>query len=168
MKYNGDQIMAGFGVPNIRAENDDRGHREDARAAVLAALSMRKALSEQNADWAKSGRPTARMRIGIFTGPLVSGSVGSASRMEYTCLGDTVNTASRLESFQKNVAGMMDESIAPSQCRILIGASTLALIGDGFKTRLIPETAIDGKKNPVVIYAVIDGPSGKTSAKRPV
>jgi adenylate cyclase len=165
MKYIGDAIMAGFGVPNIRADNDEQGHREDARAAVMAALSMRKALSEQNADWTKSGRPTARMRIGIFTGPLVSGSVGSASRMEYTCLGDTVNTASRLESFQKHNEGMMDDDIAPQNCRILIGASTLALIGDGFETRLIPDTAIDGKKNPVVIHAVIDGPTGNLSAK---
>jgi adenylate cyclase len=89
------------------------------------------------------------MRVGIFTGPLVAGSLGGIERQEYTVLGDTVNTASRLESFDKNI----DEN---NPCRILIGESTLQYIGKQFQVEKVGEVFLKGKHSTVTIYRVVD------------
>lgn len=92
-KYIGDAIMAIFGAP-VKSENS-------AKDAYEAALDMRKALVEVNKDFEKEGLPELRFGIGIHTGPVFAGTIGAANRMEYTVIGDTVNTASRLESLCK-------------------------------------------------------------------
>ena len=69
--------------------------------AVQCALAMWRELIQLNRRWQDQQQPTIRMRVGIYTGPLVAGAVGSAERLEYTVYGDTVNTASRLESYEK-------------------------------------------------------------------
>ena len=92
-KYIGDAIMAIFGAP-VKAENSTKD-------AFEAALDMRKALIEVNKDFSKEGLPEVRFGIGIHTGPVFAGTIGAANRMEYTVIGDTVNTASRLESLCK-------------------------------------------------------------------
>ena len=92
-KYIGDAIMAIFGAP-VRSENS-------ARDAFLAALDMRRALIEVNKDFEKENLPQLRFGIGIHTGPVFAGTIGAENRMEYTVIGDTVNTASRLESLCK-------------------------------------------------------------------
>lgn len=92
-KYIGDAIMAIFGAP-VRSENS-------ARDAFLAALDMRLALMEVNKDFEKENLPQLRFGIGIHTGPVFAGTIGAENRMEYTVIGDTVNTASRLESLCK-------------------------------------------------------------------
>ena len=92
-KYIGDAIMAIFGAP-VKSENS-------AKDAYEAALDMRKALLEVNRDFEKEGLPEVRFGIGIHTGPVFAGTIGAANRMEYTVIGDTVNTASRLESLCK-------------------------------------------------------------------
>lgn len=92
-KYIGDAIMAIFGAP-VKSENS-------AKEAYEAALDMRKALLEVNRDFEKEGLPEVRFGIGIHTGPVFAGTIGAANRMEYTVIGDTVNTASRLESLCK-------------------------------------------------------------------
>ena len=100
-QYAGDAIVAIFGIPVPRqteAEID-----QDARNAVHCALAMETALRELNRRWRSESRPTTGMRVGIFTGPVVAGTLGSAERSEYVVVGDTVNTASRLESFDKDV-----------------------------------------------------------------
>ena len=85
--------MAIFGAP-VKSENS-------AKEAYEAALDMRKALLEVNRDFEKEGLPEVRFGIGIHTGPVFAGTIGAANRMEYTVIGDTVNTASRLESLCK-------------------------------------------------------------------
>ena len=92
-KYIGDAIMAIFGAP-VEAENS-------ALDAFEAALDMRKALICVNKDFAAEGLPELRFGIGIHTGPVFAGTIGAENRMEYTVIGDTVNTASRLESLCK-------------------------------------------------------------------
>src|SRR5262249_2961769 len=87
-KYIGDAIMAVFGAP---LEMPDHAMR-----AIKAGLEMQERLAEFNAE-RKEG-PTLRIRIGINTGKAVAGEIGSVNKKEYTVLGDTVNTASRLES----------------------------------------------------------------------
>ena len=100
-KYIGDSIMAIFGVPLPR--QTDAEISRDAVNAVNCALAMERSLRQLNSDWREQQLPTIGMRIGIFTGPLVAGSLGSAQRLEYTVIGDTVNTAARLEGFEKDL-----------------------------------------------------------------
>ncbi|MCA9573539.1 MAG: adenylate/guanylate cyclase domain-containing protein, partial [Myxococcales bacterium] len=105
-KYIGDAVMAVFGVPLARTSEAET--RADARNAIECALGMERELARLNAHWRAAGLPEARMRVGIFTGPLVAGSLGSANRLNYTVIGDTVNTASRLESYDKSVGAEHD------------------------------------------------------------
>ena len=92
-KYIGDAIMALFGAP-VRLENH-------AREAFLAALDMRQALENMNKTFASRLWPEIRFGIGLHTGNVLAGNIGAASRMEYTVIGDTVNTASRIEGLCK-------------------------------------------------------------------
>ena len=92
-KYIGDAIMAIFGAP-VSSKNS-------AMDAFEAALDMRKALVRLNEEFKKEGLPEVKFGIGIHTGPVFAGTIGAENRMEYTVIGDTVNTASRIESLCK-------------------------------------------------------------------
>jgi adenylate cyclase len=113
---------------------------------------MGESLRELNRRWRAEGRPTTGMRVGIFTGPAVAGSLGSAERSEYVVVGDTINTASRLESFDKELFAPDDE-VAP--CRILIGQTTRAVLGDRFATEAVGEVSLKGKAQTVGVYRVV-------------
>ena len=95
-KYIGDAIMAIFGAP-VSSQNS-------ARDAFEAALEMRRALEVVNEEFLKDGLPQLRFGIGIHTGLVFAGTIGAENRMEYTVIGDTVNTASRLEALCCRVA----------------------------------------------------------------
>ena len=120
--------------------------------AVDCALAMEQALRELNRRWRAKEWPPTGMRIGIFTGPALAGSLGSAERSEYVVLGDTMNTASRLESYDKTLLPP-DPDTAP--CRILIGDTTLARVGDRFKTEPLGDVALKGKDHAVGVHRVI-------------
>ena len=155
-KFIGDAVMAVFGVPVARA--DQAGIVADARAAARCALAMRAELQRFNAQWAKKGLPPIGVRVGIYTGELVSGSIGSSERMEYTVIGDTVNTASRLESFKLTPGEAAPEALAEEQdgaCRILVGSATATRLGEGFALAQVGEVQLKGKDEPVVVYSVI-------------
>lgn len=92
-KYIGDAIMAIFGAP-VEAQNS-------AQDAFEAACDMRKALVQVNKEFEADGLPQLKFGIGIHTGPVFAGTIGAQNRMEYTVIGDTVNTASRIESLCK-------------------------------------------------------------------
>lgn len=92
-KYIGDAIMAIFGAPVVL--------QNSAQDAFEASLDMRKALIEINKEFSSSGLPQIRFGIGLHTGPVFAGTIGAVNRMEYTVIGDTVNTASRIESLCK-------------------------------------------------------------------
>jgi adenylate cyclase len=156
-QYAGDSVVVVFGVPVARLSEAEIA--ADAIHAVECALSMGAALRELNGRWRAQGLPVTGMRVGIFTGAAVSGTLGSAERSEYVVVGDTMNTASRLESFDKDLF-MPDTDQHP--CRILIGESTLVYLGDQFETERVGDVSLKGKAQTVGVYRVI----GPASAMR--
>ncbi len=148
--YTGDGLMANFGVPLARTTEAEI--RQDAKNAVNCALAMERELNRLNILWQEQHLPTMEMRIGIFTGPAIAGSLGSAQRLKYTIVGDTVNIASRLESFAKDLD---DQNLTRSPCRILIGEATLQYLDHQFKTQRIGEVSLKGKEQRITVYRVV-------------
>ena len=145
-KYMGDAIMAVFGFPGaLTAEADIR---RDACNAVSCALDMGIELCRLNDAWQERGRTPVQVRIGIFSGPAVAGSIGTSNRLEFTLIGDTVNTAERLESFDRDYA-------SAEPCRILIGQTTLELLDGKFATEVVQTIKLKGKEQPTTIYRVL-------------
>ncbi|MEL7036624.1 MAG: adenylate/guanylate cyclase domain-containing protein [Cyanobacteria bacterium J06592_8] len=145
-KFIGDAIMAGFGVPLPRTDESEVAH--DAISAVACALEMAEKLRSLNQKWQQNGQPTVSMRIGIATGVVVTGSLGSSQRMDYTTLGDTVNIAARLESY--------DKTFGQGLCRILISEGTYDYVQDLFSTDLVGHVQLKGRQKPVNVYQVLD------------
>src|SRR5437868_13082519 len=104
-----------------------------------------------NSQWEKMGLSPIQMRVGIFSGPAVAGCIGSSQRLEFTVMGDTVNTAARLESFDKDYA-------ASDACRILIGHSTFELVDGKFSTEFVQTIELKGKSRKTSIYRVLAEP----------
>ena len=152
-KYIGDAVMGVFGVPIPR--HTDAGIATDARNAVECALEMWRTLDALNAKWTAEGKKTVRMRVGIFTGPLVAGCLGGSDRLEYTVIGDTVNTASRLESAGKAID--LPQARERSCC-ITIGHSTQRLLGDTVRAIPVGSVELKGKAEKIRAYYV-DGES---------
>jgi len=145
--YAGDGIKANFGVPLPR--NTQAEINQDAVDAVNCALAMDKEVRRINNIWRKQNLPNTGIRIGIFTGTAVAAVLGSTKRLKYTTIGDAVNIAARLESYNKNYA-------KESLCRILIGESTYSCIGDQFKTNIVGKETLKGKKQEITIYRIQD------------
>jgi adenylate cyclase len=148
--YAGDAIKADFGVPFARTTEADIN--KDAVNAVECALSMERELNRLNKLWQEQGLPTIGTRIGICTGPVVAGSLGSKQRLKYTTIGDTVNTGARLESFDKD---LVDPYFTKSPCRVLISETTYNCLGDQFITKRIGEVSVKGKEQKVSVYRVL-------------
>jgi adenylate cyclase len=144
-RFIGDSIMAVFGAPVPRATADQVA--ADARNAIESALEVGRVLARLNAEFSARSLPPIRVRVGINTGTMTQCSVGTERRMEFTLLGDAVNTASRLESYA------MPDDGAP--VRILIGERTMRLAGAGFATREVGSIALKGKEVPVMLYQVM-------------
>jgi adenylate cyclase len=144
-KFIGDAIMAVFGVPIPRTTLEEIS--KDAIAAVHCAQVMASTLEVLNQHWQIQARPTAAMRVGIATGTVITGSLGSAHRLDYTTLGDSVNVAARLEGYDKSIDGGI--------CRILINKETYQHIQGQFPTKFIGEEQLKGRKQPTEIYQVL-------------
>jgi adenylate cyclase len=149
LNYIGDGIMAAFGVPLAR--ETEAAIRQDAIHTVQCALAMARELAELNRRWQAQQLPTIGMRIGIYTGPVIAGSTGGTERLEYNVHGDTVNIASRLESFDKQC---FVPDFIHDPCRILIGETTLHYLNDEFLTQDIGSVQLKGKEQAVSVYRV--------------
>lgn len=132
-KYLGDGIMALFGAPLAKPD--------DALRSVKTAAEMQRALAGLNAQWATRGQHHLRMGIGVNTGPVTAGNIGSAKRMDYTVIGDSVNLASRLCA---NAAGG----------QILISESTFQHLNGNFPAHRLEPIRVKGKETPVEIYEI--------------
>jgi len=135
-KFEGDAIIAMFGAPNDL--------KEHAKEACLASLAMQKKIDELRPKWEAEKGVTVKMRIGLFSGNAVVGNMGSKNRMDYTMMGDTVNTAARLEGVNK-VYGTFT----------MIGETTYEAAKDSIFTRELDSINVVGKSIPVKIYQVI-------------
>ncbi len=132
-KYIGDAIMAVYGAPLDMTDHAER--------AIRSALEMQERLVEFNSD-RKEG-PQLQIRIGINTGKAVAGEIGSVNKKEYTVLGDTVNTASRLES-----------SVAKPGM-VVIGENTYEATKDLFECRPMGKATLKGKAKEVTVFEVL-------------
>lgn len=139
-KYIGDAQMAFWNAPL-----DETKHCKD---AVKAALEMLGSLDEFNKEISGEGVPPFGMGIGINTGVVVVGNMGSEQRFDYTCLGDSVNLASRLEGQSKNYGVL-----------IVLGPITAERLGDEYFTIELDCIAVKGKKEGVNIYTVFYNPT---------
>jgi len=132
-KFIGDAIMVYFGCP----VPDPLHSLQSCRAA----LRMQRRLEDLNREWAQSGRPWLSMRIGVNSGPVVAGNMGTSSIFNFTVLGDTVNLASRLEGVNKEYG-----------TRIIVSQDTLQRCGEAFETRELDLIRVKGKEKPTAIY----------------
>ena len=134
-KFVGDMVMALFGAPL-----DDPCHADH---AVEAALNMVDALAVLNARWRAEGRPALDIGIGISTGPMIAGNIGSNAIMSYTVIGDAVNLGSRLESLNKQYG-----------TRIIISEATQKQLSYRCEIRALGDVVVKGKTEPVAIFEV--------------
>ena len=158
--YVGDAIKADFGIPVARTSEEEI--RQDAINAVNCALAMEQELQRLNKLYQEQQLPTVGMRVGIATGMVVAGSLGSKDRLKYTTVGDTVNVASRLESFEKDLTA--DPYFKRSPCRILIEEMTLQYVGKEYKTQKIGEVAVKGREQKIKIFRVLGREDGTEPA----
>ncbi len=136
-KYIGDAIMAAFGVPVEHDDDEDR--------AVRCSIAMLKTLDNWNKQRQSEGKLPVNIGIGLNTDNIVSGNIGSPTRMNYTLIGDGVNLASRLESACKQYAA-----------KLLISEYTFKKLKGTYRTRDIDEVIVKGKTEPVRVYEVLD------------
>jgi adenylate cyclase len=134
-KFVGDMVMGLFGAPL-----DDPDHPDH---AVQAAIAMSHALDALNREWIAAGKPALDIGVGISTGEMVAGNIGSTAIMSYTVIGDTVNLGARLESLNKDYG-----------TRIIISEGTHAALKGRYDIHPLGDVTVKGKSKPVQIFEV--------------
>ncbi len=139
-KYIGDAVMAVWGAPLSQPEH--------ARLACCSALEMMAELRALREDWKQEDPdiPFIDIGIGVNSGPMVVGNMGSESRFDYTVMGDAVNLGSRLEGANKQYG-----------TNILIGEITYEQVNEDFYCRELDSVAVKGKERPVYVYELLGG-----------
>jgi adenylate cyclase len=135
-KYMGDAIMALFGAPLAQPDHP--------RLACRAALEMASSLKALNLEWAAQGRPPLKIGVGVNTGPVAVGNMGSDRLFDYTAIGDNVNLASRLEGLNKYYS-----------TDILISDTTAQALDNGFILRDVDQVRVKGKAHAARIYELL-------------
>jgi adenylate cyclase len=158
LRFIGDGILAVFGAPLARRTDDEIAR--DAGNAARCALAMCAAMARLNAGWREARLPTAAIRIGIHTGPLVAGSLGNGPHMEYCLLGDTANTGARLEALGKEHRRGAEESV------ILVGEATWDRLA-GFSGELIDTVTLRGRQRPIRVYRLRGAPPSSSQPSAP-
>lgn len=135
-KYIGDAVMAVFGAPIDQPDHASR--------ACKTALEMIRNLEILNEEWQKRGIPKIKIGVGISSGPMVVGNMGSERRFDYTVMGDTVNLGSRLESITKFYG-----------VSIILSEESYLQVKDNFVCRELDIVKVSGKERPSKIYELL-------------
>jgi adenylate cyclase len=135
-KFEGDAIMAFWGAPLDQADHAVLGAK--------SALECRAALTSLHQKWGQEGKPLLNFRVGLSTGEVIAGNVGSHERFDYTVMGDIVNLGARLESANKEYG-----------THVMIPGATVAAIGDLFELRRLDRLRVKGKEEPVDVYELL-------------
>lgn len=154
-KFEGDGILAIWNAPLAVEDHPTR--------AVECALEMTRRLAEMQHAWAATGQQVLKNGIGINTGACFVGNIGSAQRMDYTVIGDTVNLASRLEALTKELG-----------LQIIYSEATHDQLGDHIRSRFVTSAKVAGREQPVNVYTVAapgempaPQPAGETAPAEP-
>jgi len=134
-KFIGDGLLATFGA----LDNDPW----QCAGAVDASLEMEEELNAYNRDLRERGQPQLRISIGIHCGPVVAGVIGSEELIEFTVIGDTVNTASRIEGLTRL-----------HKASILVSGSVREKLGSHYVLREMPAVEVKGKREPILTYSI--------------
>ena len=134
-KFIGDCVMAFFGAPVAQADHAER--------AVRAAIEIQQGLNAWAAEQEAQGQRGFQARVGLNSGPVVVGDIGSVRRVDYTVLGNTVNVAARLESF------------AAQPGEVVIGAETHRLLNGAYRTEELGDLKLKGLQQQITAYRVV-------------
>jgi adenylate cyclase len=137
-KYIGDAVMAEFGAPVPQPDH--------ALRACRAALRMVAEVDRLREQWAAEGKEPFRIGIGVNTGAMVVGNLGSEQLFDYTVIGDEVNLGARLESLNKEHT---------TTTHIIVSEGTREAAGDAIDVRRLGEVVVKGKTRPVVVYELV-------------
>lgn len=137
-KFIGDAVMATFGTP-VPATDVSINCAE----AVRASLAMLEELKKLNEQWSPAGGKPLKMGIGIHAGEVFAGSIGSEDRLEYTCIGDTVNVASRLEALSKTLS-------AP----IVVSETVAKAVENRIESTYVDRLQVRGRDEPIAVYTL--------------
>lgn len=137
-KYIGDAVMAFWGAPESMPDHAQR--------ACRAARAIAKAFAADSARREGSGQPPVRLRVGVHMGPVLVGNIGATGRINYTIIGDTVNTAQRLEELGK---GMDD---AGRGVLVLVSGEIAARLGGDFALTPVGSHVLRGRHEPTQVY----------------
>ena len=148
-KFVGDMVMALFGAPLSDPRHADH--------AVEAALDMVAELEQLNHRWRAEGRPELDIGIGINTGPMIAGNIGSDAIISYTVIGDAVNLGSRLESLNKEYG-----------TRIIISDATREELTGRYLFRSLGDVVVKGRTKPVAIFEVVGRADAAEASSRDV
>lgn len=136
-KFEGDAIIAFWGAPTVQADH--------ARLACFASIDMNNRLVELRDKWKSEGVPLLKVRMGLNSGPMVVGNMGSIHRMDYTIMGDAVNLASRLEGANKAYGS-----------RIMISDATYRQCEADIDVRELDTIRVVGKNESVTVHELLD------------
>jgi adenylate cyclase len=136
LQFIGDEIEAVFGAPVL-----DKGHAE---SAVRAALEMRRRLDAWNAHRLEAGKAALRHGIGIHTGTVIAGNIGSSERLSYALVGDAVNLTSRIQALNKDFG-----------TDILVSGATRALLDPAHELKPLPMVRVKGRAAEVEVFSLV-------------
>ncbi len=137
-KYIGDAVMAFWGAPARQPDH--------ARRAARAALAIARAVRGDNVRLRAAGEVPVSVRVGVHTGPAIVGNIGAPGRINYTIVGDTVNTAQRIEQLCKEAIGRDAETA------VLVSGATAARLGAAFTTAAAGRYAVPGRRDEVEVF----------------